>query len=129
MPELSLHDFHRFAARHRLAGHRMATHLMVTELAQSKLLLYDLEGSRMAVDESGEVPGLREQKLGPRVALVDVPLNGVEHILAQVQGVALVVLPAYQLGRPRLGSTLNRLVDYKLRRLLPNLPQRHRVHF
>lgn len=115
MTELSLNRLYGSATRCGLTRHAVTPDLVMAEQSQSQLALYRLQGSHVAVDPMRERTVLREEELLSGIPLRDVPLDGVEHVLCNLQGVCLVVLPSDEFRLPRLRSTLHLLVHNELR--------------
>lgn len=65
---------------------------VVTDLAQPHRSLNDAHRSPVTVHVSREVAGLRKQKILSRVALLNMPPNGFDHVLRKLECVGFLVL-------------------------------------
>src|SRR5690242_4217443 len=73
VPKLSLDGLDAFAAGRSLARDRVSSHIVVRELPQADGPLHLAQWTRVTVAKARPVAVFREQKLGSRIALLDVP--------------------------------------------------------
>jgi hypothetical protein len=83
VPELRLNRLDGVTSGRGLAGHRMSTDLMVADLPEAEGSLHGPQRPRVGVDARGEVSVPAEQELRTRVSFLDVPANGVDHVLRE----------------------------------------------
>jgi len=122
-----LNHSQRVSARHGLACYRMSPESVVTDLAQPHRPLNGAHRSPMTVHVPREVACLGKQKLLSRVALLNVPPNGFDHVLRKLECVGFLVLSIDNLRWTCLGTALQSAIDDELRRDLPkSAPRRPR---
>ena len=90
--ELRLDRLEGLATGGGLTGYRVAADLMMGELAQPESPLHCAERPLVAVEMAREGAVAREEKLVSRVAVLDVPANGVDDVGRQCQRQGLVWL-------------------------------------